>query len=130
MQFAMPLIWPLIRPKPLPEKTWRRPDFKRTQEFYLTFRTSNDIRHKKQPPELFYKIAPRHSAIFTGKHLCWSIFLIKFQAIGLQIYLKRHQHTCFLVIIANFLRTLIFKNICRRLLLSYVRLNSILYNIF
>ena len=33
------------------------------------------------PPELFYKKAVlKHFAIFTEKHLCWSLFLIKLQA--------------------------------------------------
>ena len=32
---------------------------------------------QKQPQEVFYKI--RYLAKFTGNHLCWSLFLIKFQ---------------------------------------------------
>ena len=35
---------------------------------------------KKQPPEVFYKNAIlKNFAIFTGKHLFWSLFLIKLQ---------------------------------------------------
>ena len=35
----------------------------------------------KQPPEVFYKKAVlKNFAIFTGKELCWSLSLIKFQA--------------------------------------------------
>ena len=31
---------------------------------------------QEQPPEVFYKKAfVNNLAIFTGKHLCWSIFL-------------------------------------------------------
>ena len=33
--------------------------------------------------------------MFTGKHLCWSFFLIKLQALILQFYLKKLQHRCF-----------------------------------
>ena len=33
---------------------------------------------QKQPPEK--KAALKNSAIFTGKHLCWSLSLIKLQA--------------------------------------------------
>ena len=36
---------------------------------------------QKQPPEVFYKKSvPKNFPIFTGKHLCWSLFLIKLQA--------------------------------------------------
>ena len=35
---------------------------------------------QKQQPEVFHKRdVPENSAIFTGKHLCWSVFLIKLQ---------------------------------------------------
>ena len=33
---------------------------------------------QKQPPEVFYKKAVfKNLTIFTGKHLCWSLFLVK-----------------------------------------------------
>ena len=36
---------------------------------------------QKQPLELFYKkTVIKNFGIFTGKHLCWSLFLIKLQA--------------------------------------------------
>ena len=36
---------------------------------------------KKDPAELFYKEAVfKDFAIFTGKRLCWSLFLIELQA--------------------------------------------------
>ena len=50
----------------------------------------------------------RNFAIFIGKHLCWSLFLINLQAI---------RHRCFPVNIVHFLRTPILKNICERLFL-------------
>ena len=45
---------------------------------------------QKQPPEVFCKkVALKNFAIFTGKHLCWNLFLIKLQAFrspGLKLY--------------------------------------------
>ena len=39
-----------------------------------------DFLFQKQPPEMFYKKAAlQNFAIFTGKHLYWSLFLIKFK---------------------------------------------------
>ena len=48
-------------------------------------------------------------AVVTRKHLCCSLYLIKF-----------FQHRCFPVNVAKFLRTPILKNICERLLLNVV----------
>ena len=42
---------------------------------------------------------------FTGKHLCWNLFLIICRPEGL-------QHRCFPLKFEKFLRTLIFKNTC------------------
>ena len=42
------------------------------------WQTSSEI--KKKPPEVSRKEAVPNLAIFTGKHLCFSLFLIKFQA--------------------------------------------------
>ena len=50
---------------------------------------------------------------FTGKYLCWSLFLIKLQA-----FIKKElQHRYFLAKFTKFLRTPILKNICKQLLL-------------
>ena len=35
---------------------------------------------QKQTPEVFYKAVLKNTAIFTRKHLCWTLFLIKLQA--------------------------------------------------
>ena len=48
---------------------------------------------------------------FTGKHLCWSLFLIACNVIK-----KRLQHRWFPMNIAKFLRAPILKNICEQLL--------------
>ena len=63
----------------------------------------------------------KNLAMFIGKHLCWSWFLLLFNIVaGLEdrsCIKKRLQHKCFLVNIAKFLRTPILKNICERQLL-------------
>ena len=53
-------------------------------------------------------------ANFTGKHQCWSLFLI-----------KRLQHRCFSVKFAKLLRTHFLKNICEWVLLDNWNLWSI-----
>ena len=54
----------------------------------------------------FYKKAVlKNFAIFTGKHLCWILFLIKLQVFRTAILIKSLQHRCFPVNIAKFLRT-------------------------
>ena len=62
---------------------------------------------------MFFKIdVLKNFEIFTGKHLCWSLFLTKLQGFRPK---RRLQHRCFPVIIAKFLRIPSFKNICERL---------------
>ena len=64
---------------------------------------------KKQPPVVFYKKSVlKKFLIFTGKHLCWSLFLIS-------SIKKRHEHSYFPVNIVKFLRTPILKSNCKRL---------------
>ena len=61
---------------------------------------------QKQPSEVFYKRAVlKNIAIFSGKHLSQSLFLINLQAFRLL------QHSCFPQNIAKFLRTASLKNI-------------------
>ena len=50
----------------------------------------------------------KNFVIFTGKHLCWSLFLIKLQAY--KFIEKRLQHWCFPMHAKKFLRTPILKN--------------------
>ena len=69
------------------------------------------------------KTVLKNFAIFTGKDLCWSLFFNK--VAGLQVWhftKKRLQHSFFPMNIEKFLRTLILKNICERLLLSIKKL--------
>ena len=62
-------------------------------------------------PEVFCKKdALKTYGKFTGKNLCWSLFIIKLQAF-------RFQYRCFPVSFTKFLRTPIFKNIWEQLFL-------------
>ena len=58
-------------------------------------------------------------ANFTGKHICRSHFLLKLQAEDFYNK-KRLQHWCFPVKCVKFIRTLILKNICKRLNISII----------
>ena len=63
--------------------------------------TRSAVQNQKQPPEVFYKKAIiKNFGIFSGKHLCWSLFLIKLQAF--RTIKKRLQHMCFRLILRNF----------------------------
>ena len=60
---------------------------------------------------LFKICAPKNFAIFTGKHLSWNLFLIKFQTwrpVG-NFIKKRLQHRYFPMNIAKFLRELFYR---------------------
>ena len=58
-------------------------------------------------------------AIFSGRHLCWSLFLLNFIK-------KRLQHWCFPVNIEQLLRTPILYNICKWLLLGSMPVSNII----
>ena len=77
---------------------------------------------KKQPPEVFYnKAVLKNFSTLTGKYMRSSLFLIKLW--HFRSATKRLQHRCFLVNIAKFLKKLILKKICERLLLNNVKRN-------
>ena len=85
------------------------------RKMYLFRSLSNIYDGQKQPPHVFYiKGVLKKFAIFTGKHLCWSLFLTILQACS--FITKRLQHMCFLVKFAKFLRTT--KRFYERLLLE------------
>ena len=49
---------------------------------------------EKQPPDVLHKKASlKNVAIFTGKHLCWSLFLIKLQAFSYTTSFKKESNT-------------------------------------
>ena len=65
---------------------------------------------------LFKMCVLKNLEIFTVKHLCWSLFLIKLltKVAGLKVcnFIKKWlQHRCFLVHIAKFLRIAFLQNI-------------------
>ena len=68
--------------------------------------------------QMFFQIGVLRSlANFTGKHLCWSLFLKNLQVGGLQLHHKRLQQIFLPVKFAKFLRTLFLKEHFQRLLL-------------
>ena len=71
---------------------------------YYGDRLQNFVTHfiRSSHLELFLKKGVRENfAKFTRKHLCLSLYLIKFQAYSLQFYLKRLWHRCFPVKLAR-----------------------------
>ena len=69
----------------------------------------------------------KNLAIFTGKQLCWSLIFNKVEIKKETLLKKRLQDRCFPVNIAKFLKTSIFKNICKRLLQGWNQMENILY---
>ena len=91
---------------------------------------SQERKGEKQPPEVFYKKAVLSNfAIFTGKHLCRSLLLIKL--LKRDSIKKRLQQKCLPVNIVKFLRTPILKKtlandcFCRLFLHHYPRDSSL-----
>ena len=68
------------------------------------------------------KVVLNNFAIFTEKHLCWSLFLIDFN--------KKLQRKYLHVNIAKVLRTPILNNICLRLLLKKISIFNNFYLYF
>ena len=59
---------------------------------------------------MFFKIAVlKKFAIFTRKHISWSLFLIKMQGFMPATLLKRDSTRCFPVHIAKSLRTVFYR---------------------
>ena len=71
---------------------------------------------QKQPPKVFYKKAVlKNFAIFTGKRLCLSLFLIKLQDSSPAFLLKRDSNTgLFLWILRNFKEHLFWRTSANR----------------
>ena len=71
---------------------------------------------QKKPPKVFYKKAVlKNFAIFTGKRLCWSLFLIKLQDSSPAFLLKRDSNTgLFLWILRNFKEHLFWRTSANR----------------
>ena len=72
-----------------------------TSRKLLMFRSSRS--------QMFLKISVlKNFANLTGKHLCWSLFLIQTLLDSVDSVKKRLQHRCYLVKFAKFLKTLFF----------------------
>ena len=89
------------------EDLWRRPIELRAEtspeEEILTVRRRNG---RSSCSQIFIKISVfKNFAIFTGKHLCQSLFLRKLQDLKPTSLLKGDSNRCFPVNIARFLRT-------------------------
>ena len=82
---------------------------------------------EKQPPAVLHQKVLKNLAIFTGKQLCWSLIFNKVEIKKETLLKKRLQDRCFPVNIAKFLKTSIFKNICKRLLQGWNQMENILY---
>ena len=68
---------------------------------YIFLETPLMRMHRSSCSQIFFKIGVlKKFAIFTGKHLCWSLFSIKLQACNLTK--KWFQYKCFPVNIAKF----------------------------
>ena len=77
---------------------------------------------------MFFKVGVlENSAIFTGKHLCWSLFLIKLQACN--FIKKKLRLKCFLVHIAKFSRPAFLMEHPRWLLLISAVMKPVLCNL-
>ena len=81
---------------------------------------------QKYPPEAFCKKAVlKFFSIFTGKRLCWSLFLLKLQAFRSATFIKKGlEYRYFPVNIDKFLRTPDLKNIYERLFLLIYKKKS------
>ena len=85
------------------------------QKMFAYYFKSRNVPHpqlkkKKKPPELLCKKSVfKNFALFTGEHLCRSLFLIKLQAF---------RPVFFPVNIVKYLRKPILKNLCKWLILK------------
>ena len=73
---------------------------------------------QKQPPEvLCKKVALKNLAIFTGKHLCWNLFLTRFQVFRLRArnFIKMNLQNCYFSV--NIEKISTRRNICEWILL-------------
>ena len=72
----------------------------------MTWNGLSNFNRQKQPPQVFLKLSVlKNLSNFTGRHLCWSLIVIKLQdwkPSACNFIKKRLQHRCFLVNIVEF----------------------------
>ena len=75
--------------------------------------------HRSSCWQMFFKTRVlKNFSVFTGKHLCWRLILIKLQALNACNFIKKRlTYRCFRVDVLKLLRTATLKNICQQLLL-------------
>ena len=68
---------------------------------------SEQYKSRSSRSRMFFKISvDKNFANFTGKHLCWGLFIIKLQALKADNFIKSGlQHKWLFVEFAKFLRT-------------------------
>ena len=72
----------------------------------LEYKSSFSLKNLSSPSEMFFEIGVlKNFAIFTGKHLCWSLFNKVAGVRPATLLKERLHHRCFLMNIAKFLRT-------------------------
>ena len=76
-----------------------------------TMPLQNTSKGRSSRSEMFFKIdVLKNFVIFTGKHLCWVLFLIKLQVWRSAPLLKRDSNTViFLWILQNFLKQFFYR---------------------
>ena len=90
------------------------------QEFNMATPTTTASK-KYQPITTKYQaIHIRCFKIYTGKDLCWSLFLIKFQVFSLQLYQKKDSDTG--VFLWNYYEHVFLSNTSGRLLLEELKI--------
>ena len=80
---------------------------------HICYQIDDEFKVQKQPPVVFFKQNfLKNFAILTGKHLCWSLFLINLQASRIATLLKKGlQHRNFPVSIVTFKKTYFKKHL-------------------
>ena len=82
-------------------------DLKRKQTFYVTWInflinylnfTKESLQKQLLTEQIFFEIGVlKNFGIFRGKHLCWSVFLIKLQACNFPVNITKFLRTAFFI---------------------------------
>ena len=91
-----------------------------TNVMFITLTLQGRTPFRSSGSQMFFKIVVvKNFTKFTGKHLSWNLFKIKFQACN--FIRKIFQDRCFPVRFAKFLRTPFFTEHLQWLLLSFMQ---------